>query len=449
MGMSVLLVLLAVVVVLPTQCSALLRYVSFSSASSLKANVFKVNASANVSANVSAHWQLEYGRLSKSADDALQMGLRAKDASPSPEEQQCEIGRQYTPTPSLCTQGNDFIPRPKLQTYLKEFKKLWVDFKAQLPGETCCMGINHQFAIYTAVKELQPLVIIESGVAAGRGTWLLRYSAGPHVPIFSLDPGDPIAMYGPSPPGRGWKDNGGRTTYLTGSNFQDLAMVRWDVLIPDPAIRARTLVILDDHQSSIERLKMLRNWGFRYAFYEDNYPFGVATSADKVTCWKMGASMPRVFTKALHGDAYSPNTVCSAVPPGWNFVLEKDRFGAKCKFLTLDQHGQNVKWFQENLKSYFEFPPIFSRCTGLSRDPLLGTDASVLSSWGFPEPLYELWQYGHLYPALMDLKPLSTEVRKTFVNNAWVESSEQSDGKQAALQGIATIYNEMQTGQWP
>merc|ERR1719420_1267544 len=111
-------------------------------------------------------------------------------------------------------------------------------------------------------------------------------------------------MYGP-PPFGGWKDLSGKTTYLVAQNFADLAMARWDLLIPDAKVRERTLVILDDHQSSVERLKMLRRWGFRHVFYEDNYPFQVATSADKRTCEKL-VDLPRTFTKPLYGDAYSP-----------------------------------------------------------------------------------------------------------------------------------------------
>lgn len=322
----------------------------------------------------------------------------------STEEQQCEILQQFSDKPSLCSKDNNKIPEQKLKSYLFHFKKVWYDFKASFPvGQTCCMGINHQFAIWTTVKELQPLAIIESGVAAGRGTWLLRYAAGPTVPIFSIDIGDPERDY----PARSWKDKSGRTVYFTASHFQDLSMIRWDQYIPDPAMRARTLIILDDHQSSIVRLKMLRNWGFRYVFYEDNYPFKIATSADKFTCIGYFPNMKRTFTKDLFGDAYSPNTVCTEVPPQTTTVLEKDKFGKICKLLNLQEHGQNVKWFQEHFQSYFEFPPIFSRCTGLARRPLLLNNTEMLKQFGFPTPEKELWQYGHLNPALIILKPLS------------------------------------------
>lgn len=365
--------------------------------------------------------------MSFSASRAKQTALE----EPSSEEQQCDIQRQYTAAPTMCSKENNGIPAVKLMQYVKHFKNVWFDFKKQFGnGQTCCMGINHQFAIYTTVKEVNPLVIIESGVAAGRGTWLLRYAAGPNVPIFSLDPGVPAKSYGPV----SWTDTNPHTKYLVGGYFQDLALVRWDLLIPDPKWRARTLIILDDHQSSVERLKMLRRWGFRYAFYEDNYPFGVATSSDKWTCEKM-RGMTRAFTKPLYGDAYSPNTVCAPVPSPWNFVLHKDRFGHRCKFLTLDEHAQNVQWYQDHVQEYFEFPAVFSRCTGLNRRPLLGNDTSVLITWGFPKPEDELWTYGHLFPALIELKPLErSEVLPEYKN---------------ALSAVTELYKEIVTGQWP
>jgi len=385
----------------------------------------------NSSMTSSAAYQAWASKIMEMSVDTAKAKQQVLVGDPSAEVQQCDIQRQYTAAPDLCSAQNNRIPRERLTQYLTHFKGVWADFKRTFgEGQTCCMGMNHQFAIYTTVKELQPLVIIESGVAAGRGTWLLRHAAGPSVPIFSLDPGVAKAMYGPV----SWTDESGATKYLTGSNFQDLALVRWDVLIPDPAWRAKTLIILDDHQSSIERLKMLRRWGFRYAFYEDNYPYQVATSADKYTCEKV-PNMPRVFTKALYGDAYSPNTVCASVPPGWNFVLEKDRFGHKCKFLTLPQHMENVKWYQEHLTDYYEFPAVFSRCTGLARTPLLGSDPAVLTQWGFPEPEMELWQYGHLFPALIEMKPLSPAEVMPEYNNA--------------LAATAALYKEIVSHTWP
>lgn len=326
---------------------------------------------------------------------------------------QCEVTRLYAPKPSLCPQGNDRFSLHDLKKSLPGFKAMFSFIKSTFNKEApCCMGINHQFAIFHSVRELSPVAIIESGVAAGHGTFLLRSVAGHSIPIFSIDPGDPgdrrgyLSKETAQQIGgvEGWRDTNPNTKYLTGSSFKDLADVRWDIMIPDPNTRARTLVILDDHQSSLERLKVLKRWGFRYAFYEDNYPFQVSTSEDPWTCKDLVES--RTYKKSLFGDAYSPDAVCSKLPMGTRHVLEKDRFGQKCRWLTNQQHEANVKWMQENVKSYFEFPALFSACVGnVSRPTILGQEPSILKSYGFPMPQEELWKYGHLYPALIELKP--------------------------------------------
>lgn len=383
-------------------------------------------------------------------------GLNNTAGKPSPyppgvfEEMQCDILRQFSITPSLCSKQNNRIGQNTLVKYLHEFKYVWAAFQQAMPGPKpfCCMGINHRFAIYAAVKEVKPLAIIESGVASGRTTWLLRTAAGPSVPIFSIDVGDPVAMYG----FQGWRDSSPNAHYMVGAAFQDLSLARWDSLIPDPKIRARTLVILDDHQSSIERLKMLRRWGFRYVFYEDNYPYGVATSADTKTCRSM-PDLPRTFTSLLHGDAYSPNAVCAPLPQSaaaLGRILHKDRFGHKCKWISRGQHANNVKWFQQHIKSYYEFPQIFSRCKGLKRQPLLGSDVNLLEDFGFPQPEGELWNYGHLYPALIELKPFSKKkmTMKLVNGRNWVQDNEQAKNLRAAIEATKMIRAEMLRGEW-
>jgi len=366
----------------------------------------------------------------------------------SSEEQQCEISQQYTASPSLCPMGNNRIPVPKLQQYLLDFKQVWAAFRVQFPGKPCCMGLNHQFALYATIRELKPAVILESGIAKGHNTWLLRHTVGPSVPIFSIDPGDPVVNYPPAFGAGGWKDLSGQTRYLTAQNFQDLSFARWDVLIPDPAVRSRTLVVLDDHQSSIERLKMLRHWGFRWAFYEDNYPFAVATSLDSTTCRHL-QGVPRPWTKPLYGDGYSTNTICTPVPSGTTIVLEKDRFGQKCKFITLAQHDLNTQWMQTHLETYFEFPAVFSACKGLARTPLIGSDPNLLAAYGFPQPTDELWHYGHLFPAFVELKELGTTPHPTqLTNGVWTQMTEQQEELMAAWNNVAAMYVELKAGKW-
>jgi hypothetical protein len=315
-------------------------------------------------------------------------------------KEQCDIARQYAAAPTFCTTGSDRFG--DLEGHIPGFAQLWAQMKTAFLGAPCCMGINHLFAVYHAVLTLKPPVIIESGVAAGHTTWLLRHIA-PTATIFCLDPADSMVYQFQTQGIQGYHDPYG-TVYMTGPAFQDLSAARWDQLIPDPAVRSKTLVILDDHQSTIKRVNMLRRWGFVDIFYEDNYPFRVATSHDRFTCPQI-ATLKRTFTKSLFGDAYSPNTMCGPLPVGTTEVLEKDRFGKVCKLLTVAQHKANVASFQGVLKSYFEYPALFRDCPGAKR-PALITDVAQLAMLGLPTETEEIWGYGHLHPPLMRLLPV-------------------------------------------
>jgi hypothetical protein len=309
----------------------------------------------------------------------------------------------------MCPQRVERWNYADLEMSVAGFMPVWKDMQTTFSSwGPCCMGFNHRFVVFHLMASLQPAAIIESGVAAGHTTWMLRKVMGPNVPIFAMDPADPSNEYNASTGGF-WKDApNSQTRYYTGLNFQDLAAARWDELIPDPDMRARTLVILDDHQSTVERLKMMQRWGFRYFYYDDNYPYTIATTDDPHTC-KTGSlvGLYHNYSKGnMFGDAYSPNTMCASLPAGTMRILHKDQFGHKCKWLTVAEHSQNVHWMQQNLMNYFEFPAVFSPCQNLTRPPLLGTDPLTLSKFGFPPPQGELWHYGHLYPPLIELKPL-------------------------------------------
>jgi hypothetical protein len=314
-------------------------------------------------------------------------------------KEQCEIARDYTAEASLCSVGSKRFTN--LQAFLPGFAQLWTRMKTAFQGQPCCMGINHLFTVYHMVLTLKPKVIIESGVAAGHTTWLLRQIA-PTAQIFCLDPVDSMTYQVETQGIQGYHDPA--AVYLTGASFQDLSAVRWDQFIPAAAVRAQTLVILDDHQSALERVKMLRRWGFREVFYEDNYPFRVSTSHDSATCLHL-STLARTFTKNLWGDAYSPNTMCAPLPPGTTEVLEKDRFGKLCRVLTVAEHRTNVAYFQSVLDSYFEYPALFRDCPGAKR-PALIASAPQLAQLGLPTESEEIWGYGHLHPPLMRLKPV-------------------------------------------
>lgn len=363
---------------------------------------------ANRTTNASAH----FGAVSDRSDAwrraaiarSAAIGRNATAGNNIPGQmQQCNIIGQFAAEPSLCKMGNDRFTWADMTAHIPVFLNQFKIQQMHLPSH-CCMGVNHMFALSFMIQALQPAFIIESGVAAGHQTFLLRLAA-PDTPIISIDPVDPSVGYAAGTSFGHWKDPSGKTTYLTGPAFKDLSELDFNLYIPDLATRARTLIILDDHQSSVERLRLLQRWGFKWAFYEDNYPLLVATSNDQFTCLNLGNTMVRDFPVIDYafGDAYSPNAVCGApLPAIVPMVLYKDLFGTKCKYITPAQHNQAVAYYQNNVAAYFEFPALFTACT-TTRPPLLGQDPSILVTHGLPTIEMELWNYGHLFPPFIEL----------------------------------------------
>lgn len=274
-----------------------------------------------------------------------------------------------TDVPELCPQGNTMWEHEELKAAIPEFSKVYAQrpFAVNKGG----MNVNNAFSLWFTVMQLQPKHIIESGVHHGQTTWLLRQAA-PEAQIYSLDPVDV----------RQYFDANNKTQYFVGDKFQDLADMDWDSLIPK-IDRADTLVMLDDHMSSVRRSKELLKSGFVHAWYDDNYNTQYPGPAD----------------------CYSFNTVCT--PAKSKTVKFMDHFGQTNKAITAEEHHENSKWLSSHLEIYFEFPALFDGCVG---DPIHTRDESLLSEsellgMGLPSIKDELYYYLHLYPPYVKLKP--------------------------------------------
>jgi len=116
------------------------------------------------------------------------------------------------------------------------------------------MGLNHSFALWRVLRELQPTLVAESGVFKGHSTWLIR-EALPNCQIVSFD----INFIN-----REFVDPG--ATYVE-SDFRDFD---WSASKSDGA----WLAFFDDHQNHLDRLKSAHWFGFDFALLEDNYPPG-------------------------------------------------------------------------------------------------------------------------------------------------------------------------------
>lgn len=106
------------------------------------------------------------------------------------------------------------------QTLKDDFLKVYKN----RPDQTnlCGIRINHALALFLAVKQIDPTLVVESGVNAGVSTYIIR-AASPTTKIFAIDPLDkPICAQG-----KRWVDPSDLTTNYWGENFTDLLDLDW------------------------------------------------------------------------------------------------------------------------------------------------------------------------------------------------------------------------------
>jgi hypothetical protein len=115
------------------------------------------------------------------------------------------------------------------------------------------MGLNHSYALFFWLREKKPPIIVESGVWKGATTWLIE-KACPSSRLFCFDIDLSNLQY-TSPNAR----------YIQ-ADFNSFDWSSIDL--------SSSLIIFDDHQNSLERLKSAFWFGFRYAVLDDNYPIG-------------------------------------------------------------------------------------------------------------------------------------------------------------------------------
>ena len=194
---------------------------------------------------------------------------------------------------------------------LDEFHQLYAD--RPIANNEGGMKSPHLFATFHTLRKLRPLLIIESGVWKGQGTWLMK-KALPEVNILSFDVDFGNLVY--KHPEVNYVQN-------------DIKNVPWDKMYEDnPKITPEnTLLFLDDHQNFVERLVFLKNSPFKHIMFEDNYP-------------------------SNQGDCLSPKKIKA----GGSYVL--DRNGDK-SFHSVKPEEKML--FDSAVEEYIELPPIFSK----------------------------------------------------------------------------------------
>ena len=197
----------------------------------------------------------------------------------------------------------------KFKNYFSEFKELYESRPIQ--DNTGGMKSSHLFAFYCAMKELQPNLVVESGIWKGQGTWFIR-KALPDADIMSFDIDLSLIEY-----------KSDDVQYLE----RDINTVDWAEFFKDNPEKTpeKTLLFLDDHQDFSDRLYFLDDAPFKHVVVEDNYP-------------------------PSQGDIISPKKINE----GGNYVI--DKYGVRNEF-ELDSSIK--KKFDDKVESYIELPPLY------------------------------------------------------------------------------------------
>ena len=224
------------------------------------------------------------------------------------------VSQRNSPTTVKDGKPERWLKTLLLEQYWQEFLEVYRNRPNS--GNRCGIRLNHAYALFLTVKQLQPKTILESGVNAGQSTYFLRQAAKPHTPhIYSFDPADrPICGHA-----KRWLDTNHTpdyTHYYLGKNdFVDVTELDWSREIEaGRVVRNSTLVFSDDHLNSFERIRSLLPHGFVHVLVEDNYMVGRGST-------------------------------------------EADRAGFTPKQL-LARRDADAHWFWKHLQSYSEFPPL-------------------------------------------------------------------------------------------
>jgi len=112
------------------------------------------------------------------------------------------------------------------------------------------------FTMYVMLKELEPDVVVESGVWKGQGTKIIREAVGEDCKIICLEP---RILFG-------YQDDGD-TEYHMGENFKDFSELDLNEYKEE-----KIVAVFDDHINAVKRLEECKLKELDYAIFNDNYP---------------------------------------------------------------------------------------------------------------------------------------------------------------------------------
>lgn len=286
--------------------------------------------------------------------------------------------------------GCSFVEQAR-SSFLKEMDGFLDMYKNRpVKRNKCGMRVNHSYALWLTVKNLQPEYIIESGVNAGQSTYIFR-TAAPNAKIFCIDPRDkPLCREARER----WIDQK-NATYFTGDDFKDFQDIDWGSMIARGEIDpAKTLVFLDDHTYVFRRFSTLMRHGFRHVILEDNYRPGEGdTIADK-RGWCMKQMLSRVDpdSEFLYRTLASYAEYPPLVPPAVVADVEKNvRKVKKPKYLHVNDTLIDVAepLLRPDIEGNIEDKKIYERLTReFGINPKLEDDNSYLEIMMYQQIAY-------------------------------------------------------------
>lgn len=195
------------------------------------------------------------------------------------------------------------------ESYIDEFISLYKT--KPIKDNSGGMKFPHMFATFCLLKQLNPKLVIESGVWKGQGTWLIETTL-PSAQIISIDPNTQVREYT------------SKNSYYT---TDDLTTIDWGKFMEDNKYSTDDVVIfLDDHQNVLDRLKFLfTKTNIKHILYEDNYP---SNQGDCLSLKKLKTNKPYVI----------------------------DSGGVKTHY---ELNPDDVKYFTSITDIYYEFPPVY------------------------------------------------------------------------------------------
>lgn len=208
------------------------------------------------------------------------------------------------------------------------------------------MRFPHMFATYFILKKINPSFVIESGVFKGQSTWLIEKTL-PNAKILSIDIDLNQRKYISKKAKYSNKD----------FKYQDFSN-----------IPINTLVFFDDHVNHYERLKQAKFFNIKNIIFEDNYNIN---NGDFYTLKHAYQNVG--FNHKLKNISHI-KTFCIFLVETLKKIFFKDYYFSSDKILfrmrDYKKNENDFKNIEKNIKTYFEFPPIYKHNED-STDPIL------------------------------------------------------------------------------